>query len=125
MPVKSSANKNPEDPKKGYSFFEDVYDVVRQIPKGRVTSYGAIASYLGTKLSARMVGWAMNAAGSAKPKVPAHRVVNRNGILSGKAHFNPPSLMEELLTKEKITVKDDKIEKFKTLFWDPVNELKF
>ena len=124
MPVKSSANKTPEDPKKGYSFFEDVYDVVRQIPKGRVTSYGAIASYLGTKLSARMVGWAMNAAGSAKPKVPAHRVVNRNGILSGKAHFNPPSLMEELLAKEKVIVKDDKIENFKNLFWDPVNELK-
>ena len=124
MPVKSATTKTPEDPKKGYSFFEDVYDVVRQIPKGRVTSYGAIANYLGTKLSARMVGWAMNAAGSAKPKVPAHRVVNRNGILSGKAHFNPPSRMEELLTKEKVTVKDDKIENFKTLFWDPVNELK-
>ena len=124
MPVKSAANKTPEDPKKGYSFFEDVYDVVRQIPKGRVTSYGAIAGYLGTKLSARMVGWAMNAAGSAKPKVPAHRVVNRNGILSGKAHFNPPSLMEELLAKEKVIVKDDKIENFKNLFWDPVNELK-
>ena len=109
---------------KEYSFFQDVYEVVRQIPKGRVTSYGAIANYLGTKLSARMVGWAMNAAGTAKPKVPAHRVVNRNGILSGKAHFNPPSLMEELLAKEKVTVKDDKIENFKNLFWDPVNELK-
>ena len=72
---------------KEYSFFEDVYGVVRQIPKGRVTSYGAIANYHGTKMSARMVGWAMNAAHSAKPKVPAHRVVNRNGMLSGKAHF--------------------------------------
>lgn len=109
---------------KAYSFFEDVYDVVRQIPKGRVTSYGAIASYLGTKLSARMVGWAMNAAHVAKPKVPAHRVVNRNGLLSGKAHFTPPSLMENLLKKEKIQVQNDKIIDFEKIFWDPVTELK-
>ncbi len=108
---------------KTYSFFEDVYGVVRQIPKGRVTSYGAIASYLGTKLSARMVGWAMNAAHNARPKVPAHRVVNRNGLLTGKAHFATPSLMEELLKKEKITVTADKVTDFKQLFWDPAVEL--
>jgi methylated-DNA-protein-cysteine methyltransferase-like protein len=106
-----------------YSFFADVFDVVRQIPKGRVTSYGAIANYLGTKLSARMVGWAMNAAHSVKPKVPAHRVVNRNGMLSGKAHFATPTLMEDLLLKEKILVKDDVIVDFKTHFWDPAIEL--
>ena len=106
-----------------YSFFEDVYDVVRQIPKGRVTSYGAIANYLGTKLSARMVGWAMNASSLAKPKVPAQRVVNRNGMLSGKHHFSTPTLMEELLKKEKIAVKDDKIVGFEKLFWDPAVEL--
>ena len=105
------------------SFFDDVYEVVRQVPKGRVTSYGAIAAYLGTKLSARMVGWAMNAAHSAKPKVPAHRVVNRNGMLSGKHHFTTPTLMEELLLKEKIEVKDSKILDFKTKFWDPAKEL--
>ncbi|MEO6636982.1 MAG: MGMT family protein [Ginsengibacter sp.] len=108
---------------KQYSFFEDVYAVVRQIPKGRITSYGAIANYLGTKLSARMIGWAMNAAHVAKPKVPAHRVVNRNGMLSGKAHFATLTLMEELLLKEKIKVEDDKIVEFETLFWDPYKEL--
>jgi methylated-DNA-protein-cysteine methyltransferase-like protein len=105
------------------SFFSDVYDVVRLIPKGRVTSYGAIAQYLGTKLSARMVGWAMNAAHHAKPKVPAHRVVNRNGMLTGKHHFSTPTLMEELLLKEKILVKNDKIVDFKIKFWDPSREL--
>jgi len=111
--------KNPAE----YSFFADVFDVVRQIPTGRVTSYGAIANYLGTKLSARMVGWAMNAAHAVKPTVPAHRVVNRNGMLSGKAHFATSTLMEELLLKEKIVVKDDVIVDFKTHFWDPVIEL--
>jgi methylated-DNA-protein-cysteine methyltransferase-like protein len=109
--------------KKDNSFFELVFDVTRQIPKGRVTSYGAIAACLGTKLSARMVGWAMHAAGSAKPKVPAHRVVNRNGMLSGKHHFNPPSKMEDLLKKEGIKVKNDIIIDFKNLFWDPATEL--
>jgi methylated-DNA-protein-cysteine methyltransferase related protein len=110
---------------KQYSFFEDVYAVVRQIPRGRVTSYGAIANYLGAKLSARMVGWAMNAAHGAKPKVPAHRVVNRNGMLSGKAHFATPDLMEELLRKEKIKVVKDTIVDFEKLFWDPLKELGF
>lgn len=109
--------------KKEYNFFEDVYDVVRQVPKGRATSYGAIANYLGTKMSARMVGWAMNAAHDAKPKVPAHRVVNRNGMLSGKAHFATPTQMEELLKKEKIIVKDDKIQDFEKVFWDPALNL--
>jgi len=109
--------------KKEPSFFEDVYDVVRQIPKGSVTSYGAIATYLGTKMSARMVGWAMNASFLVKPKVPAHRVVNRNGMLSGKAHFATPTLMQELLEKEKIKIKDDTIIDFEKKFWDPAKEL--
>jgi methylated-DNA-protein-cysteine methyltransferase-like protein len=105
------------------SFFEDVYEIVRLIPKGRVSSYGAIAQYIGTKLSARMVGWAMNAAHTAHPKVPAHRVVNRNGMLSGKHHFATPTLMEELLLKEKIHVRNDKIVDFEKKFWDPAKEL--
>jgi methylated-DNA-protein-cysteine methyltransferase related protein len=113
----------PAKKAKAYTFFEDVYDVVRQIPKGRVTSYGAIATYLGTKLSARMVGWAMNAAHSAKPAVPAHRVVNRNGMLTGKHHFATPTLMEELLKKEKVEVKKETVVDFETLFWDPSGEL--
>jgi methylated-DNA-protein-cysteine methyltransferase-like protein len=108
---------------KRYSFFENVWDVVRLIPKGRVTTYGAIATYLGTKSSARMVGWAMNASFIVQPKVPAQRVVNRNGMLSGKAHFSTPTLMEELLQTEGIQVKDEKILYFKEVFWDPVVEL--
>jgi methylated-DNA-protein-cysteine methyltransferase-like protein len=123
MQMKTPAGTNKSASKKEYSFFEDVYDVVRQVPTGRVTSYGAIANYLGTKLSARMVGWAMNAAGSARPKVPAHRVVNRNGMLSGKPHFATPTLMEELLKKENVIVKEDKIVDFKKLYWDPMKEL--
>ena len=107
----------------GASFFQDVYDVVRQIPKGSVTSYGAIAAYLGTKLSARMVGWAMNAAHTAKPKVPAQRVVNRNGMLTGKHHFGTPDLMEELLKKDGVAVKKDTVVDFKKRFWDPITEL--
>lgn len=110
-------------PAKAYSFFEDVYDVVRQIPKGRVTSYGAIAAYLGTRLSARMVGWAMNAAGTAKPKVPAQRVVNRIGMLSGKHHFGSATAMEELLKKDGVSVTDDKVVDFQERYWDPVKEL--
>ena len=109
--------------KDSFTFFEDVYAVVRQIPKGRVTSYGAVAGYLGTKLSARMVGWAMNAAHTQTPKVPAQRVVNRNGMLTGKHHFATPTLMEELLLKEKIRVVEDKIVDFKKHFWDPAVEL--
>ena len=93
------------------------------VPKGKVTSYGAVATYLGTKLSARMVGWAMNAAGTAKPKVPAQRVVNRNGMLTGKHHFATPTLMEELLKKDGVTVKNDTVVDFKKRFWDPITEL--
>lgn len=106
-----------------YSFFEDVYDVVRQIPRGRVTSFGAIANFLGTKLSARMVGWAMNGAHHANPPVPAQRVVNRNGMLTGKAHFSTPTKMEKLLAKEKIKVKNDTVVDFEKIFWDPAKEL--
>jgi len=109
--------------KKDISFFELVHEVARQIPKGRVTSYGAIAACLGTKLSARMVGWAMNAAGGAKPKVPAHRVVNCNGMLSGKHHFVPPSKMQQQLEKEGVKVKNDTVVDFKNKFWDPSTEL--
>ena len=104
-------------------FFQNVFDVVRLIPKGRVTSYGAIAKYLGTGGSSRMVGWAMNASHHIKPKVPAHRVVNRNGMLTGKAHFATPTLMEELLLKEKIKVKNETVLDFEKLFWDPTIEL--
>jgi methylated-DNA-protein-cysteine methyltransferase related protein len=109
--------------KREASFFELVYEIARQIPKGRVTSYGAIAACLGTKLSARMVGWAMNGAHQVNPKIPAHRVVNRNGMLSGKHHFKPAGSMEKLLRKEGIKVKDDMIVDFKKLFWDPSSEV--
>lgn len=119
-PKKAKAPE-PEQP----GFYQDVWEVVRLIPKGRVSSYGAIANYLGTKMSARMVGWAMNAAHYAKPAVPAHRVVNRNGMLSGKMHFATPTSMQELLEKEKIKVKDDVVVDFGKLFWDPGQELGF
>lgn len=105
------------------SFFELVYEVVRQIPKGRVTSYGAIGAALGAKSSARMVGWAMNGAHKIKPKVPAHRVVNRMGLLTGKIHFAYPEQMQELLEKEGIKVVDDKVVDFQNLFWDPLHSL--
>ena len=108
---------------KDQSFFENVFDVARQIPKGRVTSYGAIAAALGTKLSARMVGWAMNAAHITKPKVPAHRVVNRLGLLTGKMHFAYPEQMQELLEKEGVKVVDNAVVDFKKLFWDPAEEI--
>ena len=115
--------EKPKGLSKEYSFMHDVYEVVRQIPKGKVTSYGAIANYLGAKGSARVVGWAMNGAHHIKPHVPAHRVVNRNGMLSGKAHFATPTKMEELLNKEKIFVSDDIIEDFEKHFWDPSDNL--
>lgn len=124
MPGKKQTIKLPKTGKaKEYSFFDDVYDVVRQIPKGRVTSYGAIAAYLGTKLSARMVGWAMNGAHNVQPKVPAQRVVNRNGMLTGKAHFATPTQMEELLKKDGVAVKNDTVVDFAKRFWDPAVEL--
>src|SRR5688572_20695927 len=104
-------------------FFQMVYQVVRLIPKGRVTSYGAIAAYLGARTSSRLVGYAMNGAGRIKPKVPAHRVVNRNGELRGRHQFDTPYQMQELLEKEKIKVKNDRIVDFKNVFWDPSREL--
>jgi methylated-DNA-protein-cysteine methyltransferase-like protein len=129
MPIKkkTSAKLKTVKPsgKKEESFFEQVYEVARQIPRGRVTSYGAIADCLGTRLSARMVGWAMDGASKVKPKVPAHRVVNRLGILSGKHHFGEPDVMEKLLKKEGIKVKDDTIIDFQKYFWDPAEELGF
>jgi len=105
------------------SFFEDVFEVARQIPKGRVTSYGAIAAFLGTRKSARMVGWAMNMAHSIYPKVPAQRVVNRNGMLTGKHHFATPVLMQQLLEKEGIKIENDTVVDFENKFWDPAKEL--
>jgi methylated-DNA-protein-cysteine methyltransferase-like protein len=107
---------------KKYSFFDDVYAVVKLIPKGRVTSYGAIAAYLGTKMSARMVGWAMNAAHTDK-SVPAHRVVNRSGLLTGRHHFETPSTMQKRLEKEGVKVKNHQVQDFSKHFWDPVREL--
>lgn len=111
--------------KRDENFFELVYEVARQVPKGRVTSYGAIANVLGTKLSARMVGWAMNGSGTVRPKVPAHRVVNRNGMLTGKNHFDDPDQMERLLKKEGVKVKNDTVVDFEKLFWNPAKELGF
>jgi len=102
------------------NFFQDVFEVAKLIPKGRVTSFGAIAQYLGLKSSARMVGWALNGC----PKgVPAHRVVNRAGLLTGKHHFKPPSAMQRALEKEGVKVKDDQVQHFKEIFWDPSVEL--
>ena len=108
---------------KDESFFELVYSVVRMIPHGRVTSYGAIAEYLGSKGSARMVGWAMNAAHLNVTGVPAHRVVNRNGLLTGKQHFGGPLVMQQLLESEGIEIMDDQVVKFEKLFWNPLKEL--
>jgi methylated-DNA-protein-cysteine methyltransferase-like protein len=107
---------------KNKDFFEHVYQVVKLIPEGRVTSYGRIAEYLGSKRGARMVGWAMNAS-HVMPDVPAHRVVNRNGLLTGKHHFSSPSEMQEKLEAEGLTITDDRIEDFKTHFWNPMEEL--
>ena len=125
MPAKKSSaprlNQVKPSGKKDESFFELVFEVVKQIPKGRVTSYGAIAEALGTKMSARMVGWALNSSHLMKPKIPAHRVVNRMGLLSGKMHFDYPEQMEELLVKEGVLVIDDQVQDFKKKFWDPKN----
>ncbi len=107
---------------KNKDFFDQVYEVVRLIPSGRVTSYGAIANYLGTKSGARMVGWAMNAA-HALPDVPAHRVVNRNGLLTGKMHFSNANEMERLLKNEGLLIEKDQVMDFKKIFWDPTTEL--
>ena len=104
------------------SFFQDVYEVAKLIPRGRVTSYGAIAKYLGVARSARVVGWAMNGA-VTKHDVPAHRVVNRVGVLTGKNHFQTPTRMKELLEEEGVRVKNDQIVDFENHFWDPMKEL--
>lgn len=103
-------------------FFQDVYDVTRLVPKGRVTTYGAIAKYLGSPTSSRLVGWAMNASHKIKD-IPAHRVVNRNGLLTGKMHFQTISTMEELLIQEGVSVINDSVVDFKNIFWDPTLEL--
>lgn len=102
------------------NFFSDVYEVAKLIPKGRVTSYGAIARYLGAKSSARMVGWAMH---GCPRGVPAHRVVNSSGLLTGKHHFDPPSAMQRSLENEGVSIIDDKIQNFRQIFWDPSSEL--
>lgn len=112
--------KNPSH----IDFFQQVYDVARLVPKGRVTSFGAIAKYLGTAKSARMVGWAMNNAHQQTPDVPAHRIVNRNGLLTGKMHFDTPFAMEEKLQAEGVQVKDGQVVDFQQKFWDPMIELK-
>jgi len=103
--------------------YDAIYDVVRAIPKGRVTNYGAVAAAIGAASGARVVGYAMNMCTGIKPKVPAHRVVNRNGMLTGKHHFSPPEKMQQLLEKEGVKIKDDKVVDFDALFWDPIKEL--
>jgi methylated-DNA-protein-cysteine methyltransferase-like protein len=105
-------------------FFERVYDITRLIPYGRVTSYGAIARYLGSGQSARMVGWALNASHTGSGFIPAHRVVNRNGLLSGKHHFGNSSTMRQLLENEGLIIEDDCITNFSEKFWDPMIELR-
>lgn len=104
-------------------FFKQVYNVVSQIPYGRVTSYGAIAEFLGSKGSARMVGWAMNSSKNLPQNLPAHRVVNRNGLLTGKQHFGGNDVMEQLLISEGLKIEDNKILNFEEVFWDPAIEL--
>jgi len=121
--MKKRENTPTKSTEKKYTFFDDVFAVALQIPKGRVTSYGAIANYLGTKMSARMVGWAMNAAHQSPLNIPAQRVVNRNGMLTGKHHFETPQRMQELLEQDGLTVKDDTVVDFKNKFWDPSKAL--
>lgn len=109
--------------RKSGSFFENVYAVVRMIPPGRVTSYGAIAEYLGSRGSARMVGWAMNASHTSVQDIPAHRVVNRDGLLTGKHHFGTPAIMQQLLENEGINISGDQVACFEKVFWNPMVEL--
>lgn len=116
------AKKEPDIANKNKDFFQNVWEVVKLIPKGRVTSYGAIAKYLGSAKSSRMVGWAMNASHTQKD-IPAHRVVNRNGLLSGKHFFGKPDEMQKRLEKEGIKVKKDVVQNFENVFWDPMKEL--
>ena len=108
---------------KDSGFFEKVYRVTCQVPYGRVTSYGAIARYLGTVRSARMVGWALNQSHSAGGVIPAHRVVNRNGVLTGKHHFNGPRVMQQLLESEGLVIENNQIINFTERFWEPLREL--
>ena len=105
------------------NFFQKVYNITRQIPYGRVTTYGAIAKYIGSPQSSRMVGWALNGISFTENFIPAHRVVNRIGLLTGKHHFRYETLMQELLESEGVKVKDDRIVNFDELFWDPSKEL--
>lgn len=119
-----SKNEVAKPVKEEPSFFQNVWDVVMLVPRGRITTYGAIGKYLGSGLTARMVGWAMNACHNNR-KVPAHRVINRNGMLSGKMHFKTPTRMQELLEKEGTVVQKDKVVDFNKKFWDPVTELGF
>jgi methylated-DNA-protein-cysteine methyltransferase-like protein len=121
--MKKRENTPTKSTEKKYTFFDGVFAVALHIPKGRVTSYGAIANYLGTKMSARMVGWAMNAAHQSPLNIPAQRVVNRNGMLTGKHHFETPQRMQELLEQDGLTVKDDTVVDFKNKFWDPSKAL--
>ena len=102
---------------KNRDFFEMVYQVVRLVPKGRVTSYGAIANYLASPQSARMVGWALNKVNTVK--IPAHRVVNKQGLLTGKFHFDGVTLMQQLLESEGVQVKDNQIQNFQEVLWEP------
>ncbi|MBE9469594.1 MAG: MGMT family protein [Bacteroidetes bacterium] len=112
-------NQNPQN----INFFEKVYQVTREIPFGRVSSYGAIARYIGSPQAARMVGWALNKSFSQKEFVPAHRVVNKNGLLTGKKHFGASNIMRELLENENVIIKNDQILNFEDVFWDPYKEL--
>jgi methylated-DNA-protein-cysteine methyltransferase-like protein len=111
--------------KRNNDFFENVYSVTKLIPFGRITSYGAIARYLGTGRSARMVGWALNVSHNKPEFIPAHRVVNRNGLLTGKRHFGNSDTMKQLLQNEGIIIEDDQIINFREKFWDPMTELTF
>ena len=106
------------------SFFDQVYAVVRLIPKGRVSTYGAIAAAVGAKKAARMVGYAMNNSHVVEPAVPAHRVVNRKGLLTGRHHFSPPELMEKLLSEEGIIIRNQQVQNFDNHFWEPIKEIK-
>jgi len=115
-------NKIPSKNNKELSFFDKVYEVAKLIPYGRVTSYGAIAKYLGAARSARMVGWAMNACGG-RDDIPAHRVVNRKGVLTGKHHFEGTNLMQQLLENEGVVIEDNQIIGLQHYFWDPKEEL--
>jgi methylated-DNA-protein-cysteine methyltransferase-like protein len=116
-----SIPRNPTEQQR--NFFQEVHEVVRLVPVGRVTTYGAIAHYLGARHGARMVGWAMMAAHTANEYVPAHRVINRNGLLTGKHHFATPTAMQEALEAEGVTVLEDQVQDFKSCFWDPAAEL--